>query len=169
MGLENFIEAVAELRKREPKILAVLAGTGPLAAELSALVEQRNLQEHVQLTGFVPDADLPHAYRAADLSVVPSISLEGFGLVVLESLAAGTPVVVTPVGGLPEAVRGLSKDLILEGSSADHLAHGIAMRLSALDKLPSDAACQEYAKDNFDWPVIAKRVVDVYKKAFQEL
>ncbi len=169
MGLENFIEAVAELRKREPKILAVLSGTGPLAAELSALVEQRNLQEHVQLTGFVPDADLPHAYRAADLSVVPSISLEGFGLVVLESLAAGTPVVVTPVGGLPEAVRGLSKDLILEGSSADHLADGIAMRLGALDKLPSDAACQEYAKDNFDWPVIAKRVVDVYKKAFQEL
>ena len=105
MGLENLIEAVGELRKREPKILAVLAGTGPLAAELSALVEQRNLQEHVQLTGFVPDADLPHAYRAADLSVVPSVSLEGFGLVVLESLAAGTPVVVTPVGGLPEAVQ----------------------------------------------------------------
>jgi hypothetical protein len=42
------------------------------------------------------------------------------------------------------------------------------MRLSALDKLPSDAACQAYAKDNFDWPVIVKRVVDVYKKALQE-
>ena len=65
-------------------------------------------------------------------------------------------------------MRGLSKDLILEGSSADHLVYGIAMRLSALDKLPSDAACQAYAKDNFDWPVIVKRVVDVYKKALQE-
>jgi len=167
MGLENFIDAVDQLRKREPGILAVLAGTGPLAAELADLVEQKNLKDHVKLAGFVSDADLPVAYRAADLSVVPSIALEGFGLVVLESLAAGTPVVVTPVGGLPEVVSALSKDLILDGSSANHLAEGLATRLSALGKLPSDTACQAYAKDNFDWPVIAKRVVGVYKNAFR--
>jgi glycosyltransferase involved in cell wall biosynthesis len=167
MGLENFIDAVDQLRKREPGILAVLAGTGPLAAELADLVERKNLRDHVKLAGFVPDADLPVAYRAADLSVVPSIALEGFGLVVLESLAAGTPVVVTPVGGLPEVVSALSKDLVLDGSSANHLAEGLAMRLSALGKLPSDTACQAYAKDNFDWPVIAKRVVGVYKNAFR--
>jgi glycosyltransferase involved in cell wall biosynthesis len=87
--------------------------------------------------------------------------------VVLEALAAGTPVVVTPVGGLPEVVSGLSKDLILEGSSANHLAEGLAARLSALGKLPSDTACQAYAKDNFDWPVIAKKVVGVYNNAFR--
>jgi len=167
MGLENFIDAVDQLRKKEPSILAVLAGTGPLSGELAALVEQRNLKEHIKLAGFVPDADLPVAYRAANLSVVPSISLEGFGLVVLESLAAGTPVVVTPVGGLPEVVSGLSKDLILDGSSVNQLAEGLAARLSALDKLPSDAACQAYAKDNFDWPVITKKVVGVYNNAFR--
>jgi glycogen(starch) synthase len=167
MGLENLIDAVDQVRKKEPSILAVLAGTGPLAAELADLVEQKNLRDHVKLAGFVPDADLPVAYRAADLSVVPSIALEGFGLVVLESLAAGTPVVVTPVGGLPEVVSALSKDLILDGSSADHLAEGLATRLSALGKLPSDTACQAYAKDNFDWPVIAKRVIGVYKNAFR--
>jgi glycogen synthase len=167
MGLENLIEAVDLLRKQEPGILAVLAGTGPLAAELSELVERRNLGDHVKLAGFVPDANLPLAYRAADLSVVPSVALEGFGLVVLESLASGTPVLVTPVGGLPEVVNGLSKDLILGGSSANHLAQGLAARLSALDKLPSDAACQAYAKGNFDWPVIAKRVIDAYKNAFR--
>ncbi len=165
MGLENFIDAIDRLRKREPAILAVLAGTGPLAAELADLVDRKNLKDYVKLAGFIPDADLPLAYRAADLSVVPSIALEGFGLVVLESLAAGTPVVVTPVGGLPEVVSALSKELILEGSSADHLAEGLATRLSALGKLPSETACQAYAKDNFDWPVIAKRVVGVYEHA----
>ena len=138
MGLENLIDAVDVLRRREPGILAVLAGTGPLAGELSALVEQKNLKDHVRLAGFVPDADLPVAYRAANLSVVPSIALEGFGLVVLESLAAGTPAVVTPVGGLPEVVSGLSEDLILHGSSANHLAEGLEARLGAPDKLPSD-------------------------------
>jgi glycogen synthase len=167
MGLENFIEAVDQLRSKEPAILAVLAGTGPLSRELATLVEQKNLQEHVKLAGFVPDADLPLAYRAADLSVVPSIALEGFGLIVLESLAAGTPVIVTPVGGLPEVVRGLSKDLILEGSSPVQIAEGLAARLGARSKLPSDAACQSYAKDNFDWPVIAKNVKGVYERCLQ--
>src|SRR4029077_10786197 len=137
------------------------------ADELARLVEQKNLKDHVKLAGFVPDADLPPAYRAADLSVVPSISLEGFGLIVLESLAAGTPVLVTPVGGLPEVVSGLSKDLVLDGSSAAQLAEGIVARLRYPDSLPSDTACQAYAKENFDWPVIAKRVLDVYKNAFR--
>ena len=167
MGLENFIEAVGALRDKEPSILAVLAGTGPLAGELAALIERKNLQEHVKLAGFVPDADLPVAYRAADVSVVPSIALEGFGLIVLESLAAGTPVIVTPVGGLPEVVSGLSKDLILEGSSPAQIADGLAARLGALEKLPSDSACQDYAKDNFDWPVIAGKVIRVYEKCLQ--
>ncbi len=168
MGLENFIEAVGQLREKQPDILAVLAGTGPLAAELAALVERKNLQEHVKLAGFVPDADLPVAYRAANVSVVPSIALEGFGLIVLESLAAGTPVLVTPVGGLPEVVSGLSKDLILEGSSPAQIAEGLAARLGALEKLPSDGACQAYAKDNFDWPVIAGKVIRVYEKCLQK-
>jgi glycogen synthase len=168
MGLENFIEAVSQLREKQPGILAVLAGTGPLAGELAALVERKNLHEHVKLTGFVPDADLPVAYRAADVSVVPSIALEGFGLIVLESLAAGTPVIVTPVGGLPEVVSGLSKDLILEGSSPAQIADGLAARLSAFEKLPSDSACQAYAKDNFDWPVIAGKVIRVYEKCLQK-
>jgi glycogen(starch) synthase len=167
MGLENLIDAVDILRKQEPGILAVLAGTGPLAGELSALVEQKNLKDHVRLAGFVPDADLPVAYRAANLSVVPSIALEGFGLVVLESLAAGTPALVTPVGGLPEVVGGLSEDLILHGSSANHLAEGLTARLDALDRLPTDVACQAYAKNNFDWPVIARRVFEIYKNAFR--
>jgi glycogen synthase len=168
MGLENFIEAIGQLREKEPAILAVLAGTGPLAGELAALVERKNLQEHVRLVGFVPDADLPVAYRAADASVVPSIALEGFGLIVLESLAAGTPAIVTPVGGLPEAVSALSKDLILDGSSPAQLADGLAARLAALERLPSESACQAYAKDNFDWPVIANKVIRVYERCLQK-
>jgi glycogen(starch) synthase len=168
MGLENFIDAVDQLRKKEPAILAMLAGTGPLSGELAALIERKNLKEHVKLAGFVPDADLPFAYRAADLSVVPSIALEGFGLIVLESLAAGTPVIVTPVGGLPEVVNDLSKDLILEGSSPAQIAEGLAARLGARDKLPSDEACRSYAKDNFDWSVITRKVKGVYERCLQK-
>jgi glycogen synthase len=167
MGLENFIDAIEQLRQKEPSILAILAGTGPLSAELAALIEKKRLKEHVRLAGFVPDAELPLAYRAANLSVVPSIALEGFGLIVLESLAAGTPVMVTRVGGLPEVVGGLSQSLIFAGTSPSQLADGLALRLSALDQLPSDTVCQSYARDNFDWPVIARKVIGVYEDAFR--
>ena len=61
----------------------------------------------MRLLGFVAEEDLPWLYRACDISIVPSVALEGFGLPTIESLAAGTPVLVTPIGGLPETVSEL--------------------------------------------------------------
>ena len=74
------------------------------------------LQDHVRLLGHVPEADLPLAYRAADLTVMPTASLEGFGLSVIESLAAGTPVLATPVGGMLDILPPLGEQLVLEGA-----------------------------------------------------
>ena len=62
--------------------------------------------------------------------MVPTVALEGFGLITVESLSAGTPVLVTPVGGLPEAVAGLSQDLVLPSTGANAIADGIDGALS---------------------------------------
>ncbi len=83
------------------------------------------LGEQIRFAGFISDDDLPSAYAAADFSIVPSDALEGFGLITLESLACGTPVLVTPIGGLPEAVSGLRPDLVLPGCSRDDIAAGL--------------------------------------------
>ena len=77
------------------------------------------MANHVRMLGSSRDADLPLYYRAADLSVVPTVALEGFGLVAAESLAAGCPALVTPVGGLPSVVADLSPDLVLEDATPD--------------------------------------------------
>ena len=94
-----------------PDLLVLVAGSGPLAAELKA--RAAGLEDHLQFLGFLPDEHLPVAYRAADLSVVPSVALEGFGLIVAESLAAGTPALVTAVGGLPETLEGLAPQCVM--------------------------------------------------------
>ncbi len=167
MGIDVLIEAAARVRQRHPDVLFHLAGTGPMREELEARIAAADLKEHVQLLGFVAEANLPLAYRAADVSVVPSRSLEGFGLITLESLAAGTPVLVTPVGGLPEAVSRLSNRLVLEGSSADDLAEGIASALKNPANFPKAEQCRRYVKENFDWPLIAGRVADVYREAIE--
>ncbi len=164
MGLENLIEAMDHVRRHVPGALLFIAGKGPLAGELEARIAEAGLEQHVRLLGFVPDDDLPLAYRAATLSVVPTVALEGFGLITVESLAAGTPVLVTPVGGLPETVRGLDPALILESARTDALARRLVGVLRGDAALPSSDACQRYARERFDWPVVAARTRAVYEE-----
>lgn len=165
MGLENLVAAMARVRREAPEALLLIAGKGPLAAELYARIDALGLRNHTRLLGFLPETDLPLAYCAANLTIVPTMALEGFGLTTIESLAAGTPVLVTPVGGLPEAVRGLSPNLVLEGYGTDALADGLVGALRGTLSLPDEVACRTYAQTHFDWPVIARRVREVYEEA----
>lgn len=167
-GLENLIAAVAELRQQHPDILLFIAGQGPLRPAIEAQIQALGVNKHVSLLGFVPDEKLALTYRAASLSIVPTVAHEGFGLITVESLAAGTPVLVTPVGGLPEVVSGLSHDLILPDSSTRSLVSGIAAALTGTHTLPTSRACQRYAQDYFDYQTVAERTRQVYNKALQE-
>ena len=167
-GLENLIDAVVELRKQHPDVLLYIAGQGALRPELERRVQALGLEENVRLLGFIPDDRLALTYRAATFSVVPTVAHEGFGLITVESLAAGTPVLVTPIGGLPEVVGGLSAGLILPGSGVPDLVSGIGAVLSGAHVLPPSKACQRYVEEHFDNSVMARRTRSVYEKALRE-
>ncbi|CAN0627995.1 Glycosyl transferase group 1 [Burkholderia multivorans] len=168
MGHENLIRAIADVRKRVPEVLVHIVGKGPLASELQRRVDELDLSANVRLVGYVSDEELPVCYRAATLSVVPTVALEGFGLITLESLAAGTPVLVTPVGGLPEAVSGLSPNLVLGGSGHEFISDALVGALTGSLRLPDSGDCKEYVRRNFSWPEIALRIRKVYEEALQE-
>jgi glycosyltransferase involved in cell wall biosynthesis len=165
MGLENLIQAIAEVRPRHPDLKVNIAGKGALKDSLQQQIDDLGLTQQVTLLGYVPDEYLPLIYRAADLSMVPTLSLEGFGLIVVESLAAGTPVLGTPIGGIPEILRPFSPDLVLDGSTPEQLARGIAEALDGTRSLPSDTDCQRYVAENFAWPIIAQRLKTIYAHA----
>lgn len=165
MGLEDLIDAMAIVKPVLPDVLLTIAGKGPLEAQLQARIVARGLERNVKLAGFVADADVPLWYRAADLSVVPTVSLEGFGLTTIESLAAGTPVLVTPVGGLPEAVAPLSSELVLPSGGFKAIGEGIADVLLGQRRVPDARACRAYARERFDRPVVAAQVAQVYREA----
>lgn len=167
MGLDDLVRAAARIRERVPNVLVLIAGDGPVRGELERQIASLGLSDTVALLGFVPDAELPLAYRAADLTVVPTIALEGFGLIVAESLAAGTPCFVTPVGGLPEAISGLSRALVLRATGADAIADGLGDALTGLTPLPSARECVDFARKHYDWPVITERVRLVYEEALR--
>ncbi|MGF6758813.1 glycosyltransferase family 4 protein [Paraburkholderia sp. GAS42] len=168
MGLEELVDAMFVVRQTVPDALLVIAGTGPLEPALRATIAARRLENHVRLVGFVADETLPFWYRSADVTVVPTLSLEGFGLTTIESLAAGTPVLVTPVGGLPEAVAPLSQELVLPSVGYRAIAAGIADALRGKRVLPDEAACRDYARARFDNAVVAAQVAQVYREAVGE-
>ena len=167
MGLENLIDAFGEVRKRVPEALLLLGGTGPLAGELAERISAQNLTKNVRQLGRIEDQDLPLAYRAADLSVVPTQALEGFGMITLESLSSGTPVLVTAVGGLPEVIAPFAPQCIFPEPTSGAMAEMLIGFLSGKDRLPSDLACREYAETTFAWPVIAAQIRQVYEETLQ--
>ncbi len=168
MGLEDLIDAMFVVKQSIPEVHLTIAGKGMLEGALRGRITARGLDAHVTLAGYVPDNDLPLWYRAADLSVVPTVALEGFGLTTAESLAAGTPVLVTPVGGLPEAVAPLSEALVLPSIGFNAIGAGIVDALLGRQPLPDAQVCRDYARSRFDHAAVASQVAAVYREVLGE-
>jgi glycosyltransferase involved in cell wall biosynthesis len=166
MGIEALVAAFGSIAARHPDVYLYIAGKGPLRGVLDSRVASLGLGDRIRLLGFLPDSSLPAAYQAADLSVVPSISLEGFGLTTVESLACGTPVLVTPVGGLPEVIRPLAPSCILPGTKPDQIAEGLNAFLAGELTTPPAAQCVEYVQQHFTWERVARQVLAIYESAF---
>ena len=125
MGLENLITAMSEVVKHNPNVTLLLGGKGYLEEKLKQMIQNLNLGDQVRMLGFIPEEELPMYYQAADLFILPTVELEGFGLSTIESLACGTPVVATPVGANSEVIGPINKKLLCENASPKALAERI--------------------------------------------
>jgi len=161
MGLDKLLLAIAQVKQTYPDVWLAIAGKGPLKDDLEQQAKQLELEDQVKFLGFLPDEDLPIAYQAADLTIMPSQSLEGFGLVLVESLACGTPTVCTPVGGMPDVIGNLSPQLITADPEVNSIAQTLTEIVSGQIPLPNREDCRNYAQQNFDWNAIAPQVRSV--------
>jgi glycosyltransferase involved in cell wall biosynthesis/SAM-dependent methyltransferase len=158
MGIDNLVRAMALLRAHVRDAVLLIGGTGSLRRPLEALVASLGLEDDVQFLGFVPEADLPRYYQAADAFVLPTRALEGFGLVTAEALASGTPVLGTPIGATPELLRPLSPRLVFDDASPEAMARGLREFLEADARDPGAAAalrdaCRRHAETRYAWDV----------------
>lgn len=162
MGLDNLIRAIAYLRADFPKIYLVLVGGGELYRELLDLVASLGLEQHVLLTNRISDDLLPLYYQAADMTVVPSKALEGFGLTTVESMACGTPVMGTPLGGTTEILKGFDPGLLFRGTNAPDLVEGLGWALSHSNMLPSREHTRDYVLKNYTWDTVIPQIKEVF-------
>jgi glycosyltransferase involved in cell wall biosynthesis len=162
MGIDGLLDAWEAIeRELPPGSVLLVVGDGPLADELAERVAGTPLQDRVRMLGRVSDEQLIEVYRAADVAVVPTLAVEGFGLVVLEAAACGTPSVVTDVDGLRDAAAPLDPSLIVP--PADAAALGARLRSAAAGALPARAATREFA-ERYGWPQLARRHLDLYRR-----
>ena len=161
-GFGTAIDAAALLLPRYPDLRMIIAGRGPLEAELASQVAMLGLGGTVRFAGFLPEDRLRSLVAAADCVVVPS-RYEPFGLVAVEASALGTPVVASDIGGLGEIiVDGLTGHLV-PPADADALAEAVSAVLDAptASEVMAAAARRRVAEE-FSWPRIAGDCVDIY-------
>jgi glycosyltransferase involved in cell wall biosynthesis len=162
MGVRSLIDAWARIADELPaSSVLLIVGEGPLRADLAERVAQLGLSAGVRMLGRVSDEELLDVYRAADVAAVPTVAFEGYGLVVLEAAACGTPSIVSEVGGLPEATTPLDRSLVV--APGDTEALGERIRAASHGALPSRAATRAYA-ERFAWPAVAERHRDLYRR-----
>jgi D-inositol-3-phosphate glycosyltransferase len=159
-GIDNLVKALGILRNGTEASLLVVGGDEHSSSEVSRLKEMaRNsgIIDSVQFIGPVPQSRLPLYYSAADVSVVASY-YESFCLVVLESLACGTPVVSTQVGIAP-AVISNENGCLLQDNNPENLADGLA---AILRKGDMNKYCIRQTAVGYDWASIALRMESEY-------
>jgi glycosyltransferase involved in cell wall biosynthesis len=159
MGLDSLVRAMAKL---PPYIQLDIGGEGPLRHYLLKLIRDHRLENRVRLLGHVPDLELPKFYSSADWFVLPTAALEGFGLVILESLACGTPVLGTRIGAIPEVLERFDPAWVIEKSTADSIA---ATVLSATQTRPPDRwALHRQVAAEFDWDRVTEKYISLFSE-----
>ena len=162
-GADLLVEAAPRVLNRVPEAKFVIAGRGPLLDTLRRRVHEMSLGDKILLSGFVSDDDRDRLYVAADVCVFPS-RYEPFGIVALESMAAGTPVVVSDVGGLGSVVESGRTGFTAYPENIDSLADAIVRALH--DTVTSARLAEqalEVVQERMTWPVIAHQTVASYQ------
>ncbi len=160
MGIDVLLDSWSDVLQRHPEARLAIVGEGSEGASLRQQSTDLGLNASVEFEGRVDDDQLAGLYQAAALTVVPSRTLEGFGLIALESLASGRAAVVTDTGGLPDAVGGLDPTLIVASGDRDALASRLSEAIAG--KVPTPLECRAHS-EAFTWTEVARRHVDLYE------
>lgn len=164
-GADLLVETAPKVLAEFPDAKFIIGGRGPLFASLGERIAAMQLNDKVLLTGFLTEEDRDRLYVVADVCVFPS-RYEPFGIVALEAMVAGTPVVVSAVGGLATVVQHEKTGLTAHSENVNSLAWAIKRTLSD----PQSAAARaqdalDYVEMCLAWPVIAGLTQRVYVEA----
>jgi glycosyltransferase involved in cell wall biosynthesis len=169
MGLDTLIESFSQSSVLREKGLLLIGGKGFLEDRLKSQVETANLQGAVRFLGRIPEELLPQLYQACDFFVLPTRDLEGFGLVILEAMASGTPVLGTPTGAIPEVLGAFDRKLLFDGTGWQDMRRKLEQVIEEPDSFRFDPQdCRAFVQRNFSWKKAADAFEQVAKRCIEE-
>lgn len=168
-GVDILIEALAQLDDREFTLLIVGGDerARALKAELQAQVREAGLEGNVRFVGAVPHDDLPTYYSAADVCVVPSY-YESFGLVAVEAMACGVPVVASRVGGLVSTVTDGVSGYLIPWRCPEPFAEKLEVLLNNPELRANFSRSARISVERFRWRSVATQVAGLYRGAIDD-
>jgi glycosyltransferase involved in cell wall biosynthesis len=163
-GIRFLLEAAAQLKPKFPDLKVVLAGDGFERPQLARLASDLGIGSDVTFLGWVPNTDLPPYYRAAAVSVIPSLE-EGFGIPAAEAMGCEVAVVASDAGGLPEVVEHGVTGLVVPRGNSGALAQAIGTLLADPERRRvMGQAGRERALRLFDWDRSAEQFEQLYRE-----
>ena len=161
-GANYLLNAYARLKKEHPNIRLIIVGPGVNLRRRYELKVRLSRLKDVVFTGGISYEDLPRYYQMADIFCAPATGKESFGIVLLEAMAMGKPIVATSIEGYSSVVTHGEQGLLVPPKNSKALAE-------ALERLVNDTALRRQlgekgllAVRNYDWPLVARRVLDYY-------
>jgi len=163
-GLDCLIKAIKIVRTKIPDIKLIVGGSGELVEEYKTLTKGLGLEKNVEFRGFIESNKLVDLYNQSELFVLPSTGIqEGFGIVLLEALACGTPVIATNIVGIAKEIKDNKCGIIIPCNDAKKLVQAIIRIIKNINlQKKMIIKGKLLIQDKYDWNKIVKMMENLY-------
>ena len=164
-GLGHLLNACAIVKKNFSDFRLIVVGPGlVLRYRYEKLIEDMGLNSNIVFTGFVPSDELPSYYRTADIFCAPATGGESFGIVLLEAMACGKPVIATDIQGYASVVADGEEGLLVPPQDEESLAQALLTLLND-ERLRRQMGAKGRVKaERYSWANVARQVMDYYNE-----
>ncbi len=166
-GLDYLLYSLKTVKKEIPTVKLIVGGGGNLLSYYEAMANSLGLRDNVDFRGFIPDEKLPDYYNRCNAFILPSISSaqEGFGIVALEALACGKPVITTEIVGIARDLEKAKAGMVIPPKDSDALANAIIKILKG-DSSPEMAIKgRKLVEAKYTWKRLARMTEKIYQKS----
>jgi glycosyltransferase involved in cell wall biosynthesis len=168
-GLDYLLDAVRQLAKEKPKTKLIVVGEGELKDYYEKKIREDGYEKNVEFVGAKSQTELVDYYNRAGIFVLPSIDIEGFGIVAIEALACGLPAIVSDIVGSAEDIKKHEAGLIVKPRSSKELENGIN-QLQANPKLLEEMGTngRNLVERKCSWERISQQIGEIYQGLIYE-